>query len=309
MRRTCAMVLVAVVALVVLTVPVTAAAQVATPTPTPTPTPVPFQAPTGADLDLQTVIAEPDFTLGVLPTTLRLPKHKLAFRITHRFTYKINGQSAGEFFKNFFGFDSSATSGFELRWGVANGTQLAVHRTGNRNIQFLAQHQLQAQRDNGRFSADVLLGIEGQDNFSEEHSIVVGGILSRQFDEQGAIYLNPFGVFNATPELPTSDNKTLVLGLGARFLILKTRSSYVVAEFAPRIVGYKGGASLMMIGIEKRKGGHIFQINLSNGFGTTLTQVGHGGPLIANPVPPGSTDPPGNSRHWHLGFNITRKFY
>src|SRR5688500_7759317 len=113
MRRTCVMALVALVALMV---PVSAAAQGATPqgqvqapvqTPLPTPTPVPFQAPTSADLDLQTVIAEPDFTLGVLPTTLRLPKHKMAFRITHRFTYQINDNSVGEFFENFLGFDSS----------------------------------------------------------------------------------------------------------------------------------------------------------------------------------------------------------
>jgi hypothetical protein len=82
-----------------------------------------------------------------------------------------------------------------------------------------------------------------------------------------------------------------------------------VAEFAPRLVGYDGGASLILIGLEKRIGGHSFQINLSNGFGTTLTQVGHGGPLIPDPVPVGSLDPPGRSRHWHLGFNLTRKFY
>jgi hypothetical protein len=316
MRRMFAM---ALLTLVVLTVPALAAGQVAaspaqpgqpvqTPVPTPTPTPQ-VQGLSDEELDLQTVLSEPDFTLGVLPTTLRLPKHKMAFRITHRFTYKINGQSAGEFFENFFGFDSSATSGFELRWGVANGTQLLVHRTGSRNIQFLAQHQLQAQRENGRFSADVLMAVEGQDNFREEHSIVVGGVASHQFSDQGAVYVHPFGVFNATPEVPSSDRNTFVLGLGARFLVFRSRSTYAVAEFAPRIAGYDGGASLILIGLEKRIGGHSFQINLSNGFGTTLTQVGHGGPLIADAVAPGSTDPPGRSRHWHLGFNLTRKFY
>ena len=311
MRRMFAM---ALVALVALTVPVVAAGQVAPtqgqPVQTPVPTPTPqVQGLSDEELDLQTVLSEPDFTIGVLPTTLRLPKHKMAFRITHRFTYKINGQGAGEFFKNFFGFDSSATNGFELRWGLANGTQLAVHRTGNRNIQFLAQHQLQAQRNNGRFSADVFMGVEGQDNFTEEHGIVIGGVASHQFSDQGAVYVHPFGVFNATPEIPSSDRNTFVLGMGARFLVFRSRSTYAVAEFAPRLVGYDGGASLILIGIEKRIGGHSFQINLSNGFGTTLTQVGHGGPLILDAVPPGSTDPPGRSRHWHLGFNLTRKFF
>ena len=314
MRRTCVM---AVVALVILMVPVSAAAQeaaarVQTPVQTPVPTPPPTRQVQGLsdeELDLQTVLTEPDFTLGTLPTTLRLPKHRMAFRITHRFTYQINDNSVKEFFENGLGFDSSATIGFELRYGIANGTQLSVHRTNSRNIQFLAQHQLQAQRVNTRYSADLLLGVEGQDNFTEEHSIVVGGVASHQFDEQGAVYVQPFAVFNATPEIPTSDRKTLVLGMGARFLILRSRSTYVVAEFAPRLAGYDDGASLMLIGIEKRMGGHMFQLNLSNGFGTTLTQVGHGGPFIVDPVPVGSTDPPGRSRHWHLGFNITRKFY
>ena len=286
MRRTC---VVALVSLVVLTMPMMAAAQT-----TPVQNPPPGVEQTGEDVDLQTVIAEPDFTLGALPTTLRLPRHKMAFRITHRFTYKINDGSVGDFFDNFFGFDSSATIGFELRWGLASGTQLAVHRTNSKNIQFLAQHQLKAQRDNGKFSLDLLGAVEGQDNFGEEHSIVAGGVLSHQFEDQGSVYLHPFGVFNVTPEFPDSDRNTFVLGLGARFLIFKTRNSYVVAEFAPRLGGYDGGSPLIMVGLERRMGGHMFQLNVSNGFGTTLTQVGHGGP---------------RQDHWHLGFNITRKFY
>jgi hypothetical protein len=285
MRRTCVLTLVAIM------VPVLAAAQS---TATPAAGAQQGQAQNDPDADLQTVLTEPDFTLGVLPTTLRLPKHKMAFRITHRFTYKINGQSIGQFFENGLGFDSSATTGFELRWGVAQGTQLSVHRTNSRSIQFMAQHQLKAQRANGKFSADVLLAVEGQNNFREEHSIVVGGVVSHQVAGQGAVYVEPIGIFNATPELPSSDQNTLVLGLGARFLVFRTRSTYVVAEFAPRLFGYDGGSSQMLIGLEKRIGGHAFQLNLSNGFGTTLTQVGHGGPP---------------DKHWHLGFNLTRKFY
>lgn len=304
MRRTC------VTALFALMVPVMAAAQDAQAAQAQAPSQAPATTPRNdPDADLQTVVSEPDFTLGALPTTLRLPKNKMAFRITHRFTYKINGQGVGEFFDNFFGFDSSATTGFELRFGLAQGTQLMVHRTNSKNIQFMAQHQLQAQRANGKYSGDLFMAVEGQDNFQEEHSIVFGGVASHQFADQGAVYLVPFGVFNVTPEIPDSDRNTFVLGMGARFLIFKTRSTYVVAEYAPRLGGYDGGAGLMLIGLEKRMGGHSFQLNLSNGFGTTLTQVGHGGPFIANAPVPGSSDPPGRSRHWHLGFNLTRKFY
>ena len=74
--------------------------------------------------------------------------------------------------------------------------------------------QLQAQRSNGRFSADVFMAVEGQDNFSEEHGIVVGGVASHQFSDQGAVYVHPFGVFNATPEID-SDRNTVRPGDGS----------------------------------------------------------------------------------------------
>jgi len=284
MRRTSALVLMA------LMVPAFAAAQV---TGTPTAAASTQGQKNDPDADLQLVVAEPDFTLVALPTTLRLPQGKMAFRITHRFTYQINGQSIGEFFRNGLGFDSSSTVGFELRYGMAQGTQLSVHRTNSRAVQFMAQHQLQAQRANGRFSADILMAVEGQDNFTEEHSIVIGGVASHQFGDQGAVYVEPIGVFNTTPEFPDSDQNTLMVGIGGRMRIMKSKA-YVVAEVAPRIGGYDGGSAVMSVGIEHRIGGHSFQLNLSNSFGTTLTQVGHGGP---------------RSKHWHLGFNLTRKFF
>lgn len=243
--------------------------------------------------DLRLVLSEPDFTLGSLPTTLRLPKGKTSFRITHRFTYPINDSSFGEFLENGLGFDAAATTGFELRFGVAGGLQAVVTRTGSRNIQVLAQKQVIGQRDGGPVSFDVIGAIEGQNNFREEYSYVVGGAFSHQFGDQGAVYVEPMGVFHATPEFPGSDQNAMVLGLGARLRLGRSRA-YLVGEFAPRIAGYDGGQSLVTVGIEKRAGGHMFQLNVSNTFGTTLTQVGHGGPVAA---------------HWHLGFNLTRKFF
>ena len=279
MKRSWVWIVVASIAMGVF-VPATAAAQAVAATDDP-------------DRDLQVVVGEPDFTLGALPTTLRLPKGKMAFRITHRFTYKINDGSFGQFLENGLGFDSSATSGFELRFGLASGTQLTVHRTGSRNIQFLAQRQMVAQRDGRGLSFDVVGAIEGQNNFREEYSFVGGAVLSHRMGDRGAIYLEPIFVANATPEFPDSDQNTLVLGVGTRIRLGNSRA-YLVAEVAPRVSGYDGGSSLMTFGIEKRAGGHMFQLNVSNAFGTTLTQVGHGGPA---------------TKHWHLGFNLTRKFY
>jgi hypothetical protein len=48
------------------------------------------------------------------------------------------------------------------------------------------------------------------------------------------------------------------------------------------------------LAIERRAGGHVFQLNASDSFATTMGQIARGGPAGAN---------------WHLGFNISRKFH
>jgi hypothetical protein len=172
----------------------------------------------------------------------------------------------------------------------------------------MGQHQLIEQAQGGRFSLDVLAAIEGQDNFSEEFSLVGGAVFSHRLpNDRGAVYAEPFVVLNAVPEVPASDENAFVVGLGARIRLKQSRT-YVVGEVAPRILGYDGGVSLISFGIERRAGGHMFQLNLSNSFGTTLTQVGHGGPKIG--VCAAVIDGPCKfKRHWHLGFNLTRKFF
>ncbi|MCA1585919.1 MAG: DUF5777 family beta-barrel protein, partial [Acidobacteria bacterium] len=69
---------------------------------------------------------------------------------------------------------------------------------------------------------------------------------------------------------------------------------YVFFEVTPRVAGYDPGVNQVSFGIEKRAGGHLFQLNFSNGIGTTLAQIARGG---------------GNNDDWYIGFNISRKFF
>jgi len=85
-----------------------------------------------------------------------------------------------------------------------------------------------------------------------------------------------------------------MLGLGARVRLGKSKSALVV-EGTPRLAGYKPGPSQISFGIEERIGGHVFQLNFSNGFSTSLRQLASSRPL------PGVNN-------WHIGFNLTRKF-
>jgi hypothetical protein len=65
-----------------------------------------------ADEDMNLRPAEPDFTLIALPTALRVPRFKSAFRVTHRFTQPLNA-SVGDVAGNLFGLDSGAQIGLE----------------------------------------------------------------------------------------------------------------------------------------------------------------------------------------------------
>ena len=61
------------------------------------------------DLDFRPL--EPDFTLVALPTTLRLPRFKSAFRVTHRFLRPLGQGDFGNLLEDFFGLDSGARIG------------------------------------------------------------------------------------------------------------------------------------------------------------------------------------------------------
>jgi 23S rRNA G2445 N2-methylase RlmL len=56
--------------------------------------------------DLKPSLVEPDFTLINLPTTLRLPRHKSAFRLTHRFARTLRS-NVGSLASDLFGLGST----------------------------------------------------------------------------------------------------------------------------------------------------------------------------------------------------------
>ena len=236
--------------------------------------------------------AQPDFTLIALPTTLRVPRFGSSFRVTHRFTRPLGDGSFGDLARDAFGFDAGAQIGLEYRFGIMAGTQIGIHRTSDRTIQFFAQHQLLDGRTRP-VGLDILATAEGTNNFRDSYSPAVGVVVSKALGRYGALYAHPMWVdnTNALPEDVAIDNDTFMVGLGAR---LRVRPSlYLVGEAVPR-GGYDPGTLHMSVGIEKRSGGHSFQINVSNGFGTTLAQLARGGV---------------DQDTWFIGFNISRKFF
>jgi hypothetical protein len=259
---------------------------------------VPAQAPAPptpppSDPDVRIDALQPDFTLSALPTTLRMPRYKASFRVTHRFGRPLGQGDFGDLLSDFLGFDSGAQIGLELRYGLARGTQIGVHRTSERTTQLFGQHNFLSQRNGKPIGLDVLATFEGRNNLQEQHQGGVGLLLSRNVGRRAALYAEPIWLANTNSSAASgSDDNTLMLGLGARARLRSTM--YVVAEITPRLAGYDPGVSQVTFGFEGRAGGHQFQVNVSNGSGTTLGQLANGAFTNDN---------------WYIGFNLSRKFF
>jgi hypothetical protein len=245
---------------------------------------------------------EPDFGLVSLPSSLRLPPLGSIIRITHRFSLPLNTTGFSDAAGQLFGLDSASVIGLEYRIGLAKNLQAGIHHSSdNRTWAFFGQYGIVRQTTAFPFDLSAVGSVDlirepviGTGNFARKTAPSIGAIVSTTFAEHVAVYGEPIYVHNVFNEFAPADalENALVLGFGARIRLLPTL--YVVGEMAPRVAGTKANRHHAGFGLEKRVGGHMFQLNVSNSFDTTLSQLGMG------------ADPTNN---WHLGFNITRKFF
>lgn len=245
------------------------------------------------DPDMDLSVSQPDFTLAAMPTTLRLPRFKSSFRVTHRFGRPLGAGDFGDLAGDLFGLDSGAQIGLEYRFGVMRGLQAGIRRTSDKTIEFFSQYSLM-QQGGSPVGLGVIASIDGTNNFRDSYSPALGVAISRTLGSFGALHVDPVWVNNSNPapdEL-VDENDTFMVGLGARLRVRPTL--YLVVEAIPRVSGYDPGVTQTTVGLEKRAGGHSFQFNVSNAFGTTMGQVARGG---------------FSNDDWYLGFSISRKFF
>ena len=245
----------------------------------------------GDDDDAVLVLAEPDFRVLNLPSTLRLPRHASSFQLTHRFNGNLRRGGLDDNAGNLFGLDQGAAVGFDYRFGLARHLQAAVYRTAiDKTFQFSGKYDALRQNGSMPVSVSALLSIEGSDNFQEHYAPALGATVSRLAADRIAVYATPVWVHN-TAALLNLDRDTFFVGVGGRVRVSST--VYLVAEVAPRVSGYRPDKAAYGFAIEKRAGGHLFQLNVNNGQGTTFGQLARGGF-------PDSL---------YLGFNLARKFF
>lgn len=234
---------------------------------------------------------QPDFRLVNLPSALRLPRHRSSFTLTHRFNGNLRNGSFMDQLGDLFGLDRGANIGLEYRYGVLRHVQAVVFRTNiDKVFQFSGRFDPIRQDDRMPVSITGVISVEGSNNFRQRHEPAVGLVIERSVGSRLAMYAEPFWVGDTAQEAGL-DKDTSFVGFGGRARI--RNYIYVVAEISPRLSGYKPGHALFAFAIEKRIGGHVFQLNFTNGPFTTFGQIARGGY-------------PGNLS---LGFNLSRKFF
>jgi hypothetical protein len=237
-------------------------------------------------------LAEPDYRLINVPTTLVLPRNRGAFGLTHRFNENLAKGSFGSHADRLFGIDAGAVVGFEFRWGIMRRVQAAAYRTTiDQTLQIHGKYDAIQQGEGLPISVSALLSIEGNDNFREDYAPALGAVVGRTFGDWAAVYASPVWVHNTGSVIDTETRDTGFVGIGTRLRIRPT--VYLSGEVTPRVGGYESNETEFAFSIEKRAGGHLFQLNFANTVSTTYRHLARGG----------------LDDSLFLGFNIARKFF
>ena len=234
-----------------------------------------------------------------LPTAQSIGKGQLLFRISHRFNQAIRSG-----YDSFYGLDGPAVILLSFGYGLRDNLDLTLARTKlNKEVELSLKWVLFEQ---GKilalpFSAALNLGgslvtqsqpdrkVFRADNMKFNLQVS----LSHQVSNSLSFVLVPAYSSNANHWDSPSEG-TFALGTGGRWMIFNDFS--IIWEWVPSLAGYKNNSNGWGLGIEKKSGGHVFQVFILNSIGLTSDQFIPGGDFIL--------------RDWDLriGFNIFRKF-
>src|SRR4030042_1727080 len=210
-----------------------------------------------------------------LPTTTTMDGKDILFSLCHRFYGPVD-----EGIDTFFGLDSGANVFFSLGYGITDRLGISVGRASLYKEWELGLDWLAVEQGSTAglpFSATLHAGfdwvtLEGSGNLKLNLQISLSHQVSKRLSFMAVTAfstntnfweLNPEGTFS--------------VGLGARYMIFKDFS--VILEWIPVVAGYKDTQNGWGLGIEKKIGGHVFQVFFTNSFGLTGSQFFPGGGL------------------------------
>jgi hypothetical protein len=234
-----------------------------------------------------------------LPTPQNINKGEILFRISHRYFPEV-----GSGYDAFYGLDGPAVILLSLGYGISDKVMMTLGRSKLFQEVELSLKWIifeQDKRSNLPFSTALTAGGSwvtqsqpGRDVFQAENfKVNLQLSLSYQINDRLSLLLVPAYSSNTNHWESTSEG-TLALGTGGRYMIFNDFS--IIWEWLPVIDGYKDNSAGWGLGMEKKIGGHVFQVFLLNSIGLTTDQFIPGGELRLK------------DGDFRIGFNIFRKF-
>ncbi len=256
-------------------------------------------------------------SLSTLPTTQTLEKGFFAYRISHR--WRGNVKSG---FANFYGLDGGASIFTELLFALNNDLSASVGRANqDATFEFAGKWRFLKEKSSGGTPISAAL-VAGLDWNTRKNPIGVTGPLdrtdserfhwfaqvplSKQVHDKFSILFVPGVLLNGNVQLDDED-AIVTLGFGARLHFGSDFSLFV--EGVPIVAGSDGAAVVggprpergdrvfndgFTVGLEKRVGGHVFHVYLTNSLGLATSHSMSG------------ADFDFTERDLRLGFNIYR---
>jgi hypothetical protein len=233
-----------------------------------------------------------------LPTTTTLSKGDFLFRISHRFDPPMS-----DGWDVFYGLDGPAHILFSLGYGITDDLMVTVGRSNlYQEWEFNADWAFLEQGQNSSLPISAALQVGGSvvsqdepqgEEWSGRFRLSALVSLSYQLNDKISFLLVPAFASNANFWEPDSEG-TFALGIGGRFMLFDDFS--LIAEWVPPLAGYEDFYSGWGFGVEKKIGGHVFQLFVTDSVGLIASQYLPGGDLRL-----GDGD-------FRLGFNIFRTF-
>ena len=263
------------------------------------------------------VQAFPGISLATLPTTQIQDPGTFSYRIAHRWRGKVS-----DGFDQFFGLDGGARMLTQLSFPVVKNIMVTLSRTSeNATFEFAGKWRFLQEKNDGSmpFSAalsagvdwatrEILTGVEEiLDRTDSERFHLFGQlVLAKSLGQRISVLFVPGVLLNGNARV--EDEAALItLGFAGKFLIYDGLSFFV--EAVP-IVSGSGDAEVVegarfegneivfndafTVGFEKRVGGHVFHVYVTNSIGLSTNQYMSGGNFDFS------------KGDFRLGFNIYR---
>lgn len=233
-----------------------------------------------------------------LPTTHSIGKGEVLFRISHRYYPSIT-----EGYDSFYGLDGPAVILLSLGYGLSDNFSLTLARAKLDKEVELSMKWVLFRQEKSKMPLSGALNIGGslvtesqpdRDVFDADNmKFNIQAILSYQLSDALSFALVPAYSSNTNHWDPSSEG-TFALGTGGRLMVFNDFS--IIWEWNPVLSGYKANSHGWALGIEKKIGGHVFQVFLLNSAGLTSSQFLPGGDLRLQ------------DGDFRIGFNIFRLF-